>query len=122
MSYVIEIDNSDSDSDIQEISIAGTSALKDSINKHKAQASSIRLKTKGDTIPEKSRKFLKLKKDAATAAVNPAKSAQILFRCSIAIVRSDGRQIGTRVPVHQRGFPQMEVCHSILFCIVPVAD
>ena len=110
---VIEIDSDKGySSDIQEIG-SPVPVLRDSVNRHKQSASEFRLNTKpasSSDIPAKSKEWLKRKKDAHAAAVDPKKMGPVMFRCDLFLQTQTGKKTGTRVPMQSRGFQQSDVC------------
>lgn len=111
---VIDIDASDSDSDIQEVSQKPVTALQDKVNKHRAEASSIQLNSKKDLSSGSitASEFLKRSKTAHSIAVDPKKNAPILFRCELVLHGETGKKIGTRVPSQSRTFNVTEASIS----------
>lgn len=112
---VIEIhSDANNSSDIEEVKHPAP-VLRDAVNKHKNEASKIRLNTKPSSsgLPAKTKDYVKRKKDAHSAAADPKKNAPITFRCELFLQNETGKKIGTRVPMQSRGFQQSEV--SFLF-------
>ena len=109
---VIDVDDvSDGSSDVQEITQVPVTALRDKVNKHRSEASSIRLSTKKDPSSGSitAGEYLKRSKAAHNIAVDPKKNAPIQFRCELMLHSGTGRKIGTRVPSQSRTFNVTEV-------------
>jgi hypothetical protein len=109
-----ELENS---SDIEVINGPGP-VLCDHINKHKAEASKIRLTAKpvsSTGLLTRTKDYVKCKKDAHNAATDPKNNAPITFRCELFLQNDTGKKIGTRVPMQSRGFQQSEV--SVLLSV-----
>lgn len=106
---VIEILESDREVDI--VSLSSPPPLRDTINKHKARASEIRLNTKpaGNGLSEKSKDWLNKRKEATANAADPKKNGPITFRCDLFLHSASGKRTGTRVPAQSRGFQQTDV-------------
>lgn len=113
---VIDIDASDSDSNIQEVLQKPVTALQDKVNKHRAEASSIRLNSKKDLSSGSitASEFLKRSKTAHSIAVDPKKNAPILFRCELVLHGETGKKIGTCVPSQSQTFNVTEASISTL--------
>ena len=105
---VIEIDSDGGNSsDIQEFK-RPNAVLSDSVNKHKTEASTVRLTTKSST-PPKTKEWVKRKKAAHIAGTDPKKYALIMFKCELFLQTATGKRSGTRVPMQCRGFQHSEV-------------
>jgi hypothetical protein len=103
-----ELENS---SDIEVINGPGP-VLRDRINKHKVEASKIRLTAKpvsSSGLPARTNDYIKRKKDAHNTATDPKSNAPITFRCELFLQKDTGKKVGTRVPMQSRGFQQSEV-------------
>lgn len=108
---VIELDSSDSE--VVETRIV----LNDRINKNKAESNTIRLTTKPEGLPEKTKSYL-TKKSQLYANVEAKKTTMVTFRCELYLQTVSGKRTGTRCPMQSRGFHSNEVCSAvmILFC------